>query len=449
MKTFAERSPFLIGFTGIMLTVGVAIVALQYDKLPFLKSVNDHSAYFAEAGGLQAGAPVQVSGFRVGQVSSVDLDGDRVLITFETSDDVRLGELTEANIRTKSLLGSKVLEITPRGEGELNATIPLERTRSPYQLPDALGDLSATINGLDTTSVSTALSTLADTFQDTPEALRDAVGGVARFSRTLANRDTELRRLLANANKSTAVLSDRADQIAQLVGDSNALLAELQTQSAALQQISSHLSSFAQQLAGFIGDNRTQLRPALDKLNGVLAIVDNRKNELTEAVKYVNQVSMAVGESLGSAPFFKSYLANLPGQLIQPFVDAAFADLGLDPNVLAPSQLTDPQIGQPATPALPMPFPRTGQGGEPRLTIPDAITGNPGDQSCGPPGVPLPGPGCYPYREPGPAPAPGGPPPGPPALPAGQAPRTLPTPAPVIVEPGETPPVGPTNEGGQ
>jgi phospholipid/cholesterol/gamma-HCH transport system substrate-binding protein len=111
-------------------------------------------------------------------------------------------------------------------------------------------------------------------------------------------------------------------------------------------------------------------------------------------------------------------LVNLaPGQFAQPFIDAAFSDLGLDPNVLLPSQLVDPGVGQPGTPALPVPYPRTGQGGDPNLTLPDAITGNPGDPGCGPPGLPLPGPtGCYPYREPLPAPPPGGPPPGPPAL---------------------------------
>ncbi len=69
-----------------------------------------------------------------------------------------------------------------------------------------------------------------------------------------------------------------------------------------------------------------------------------------------------------------------PGQFSQPFIDAAFSDLGLDPNVLLPSELVDPGVGQPGTPALPVPFPRTGQGGEPNLTLPDAITGNPGDR---------------------------------------------------------------------
>ena len=107
-----------------------------------------------------------------------------------------------------------------------------------------------------------------------------------------------------------------------------------------------------------------------------------------------------------SGPFFKAYVANLlPGQFMQPFIDAAFSDLGLDPNVLLPSQLTDPQVGQPATPPLPVPYPRTGQGGEPSLNLPDAITGKPGD-----PRYPVPRAGRRRHRraEPPPAPPPAG-----------------------------------------
>ncbi|MDZ7884576.1 MAG: MCE family protein [Mycobacterium sp.] len=424
MKSFSERNPVVIGGIGVLAVAGLAVGALQYDKLPFLGGTKDYAAYFTEAGGLQEGAAVQVAGYRVGEVSSVDLDGTRVLVEFTVDGDIRLGQQTEGNIRTKSLLGAKVLEITPRGDGRLTESIPTERTRAPYQLPDALGDLSSTIDGLDTDAVSGSLATLADTFKDTPPQLRVAVQGVGRFAGILADRDTALRNLLANANTATTVLSERAVDIAELVTNSNALLGELRTQTDALSQVSTNLSALAQQLKGFIDDNRAQLRPALDKLNVTLSMVDKHKAGLQQAIKYLNQYAMSLGESVASGPFFKAYIANLlPGQFIQPFVDAAFSDLGLDPNVLLPSQRTDPQVGQPATPPLPVPFPRTGQGGEPRLTIPDAITGNPGDQGCGPAGLPLPGPtGCYPYREPLPAPPPGGPPPGPPAPPLGQTP---------------------------
>jgi phospholipid/cholesterol/gamma-HCH transport system substrate-binding protein len=442
MKSFSERNPFVLGAVGLAITFAIVLAALQYDKLPFVDQGKEYSAYFADAGGLMGDDGVQVSGFDVGQIKSIELEGQRVLITFTVNKNIRLGDRTEASIKTKGLLGTKVLEVYSRGDGQLDGTIPMDRTTSPYQLPDALGDLATTISGLNTNQLTDSLRVLSDTFTDTPPQLRIAIEGVARFSETLNERDAELRGLLGNANKATAVLAERSNQVVSLIGNTNALLIELESQSAALDQISGNISALSQQLRGFIADNRETMKPALDKLNGVLTIIDNRRERLQKSIKLLSQYSMSLGESVSSGPFFKTYVANLlPGQFLQPFIDAAFSDLGLDPNVQLPSELTDPQVGQPGTPALPVPYPRTGQGGEPRLTVPDAITGNPGDQPCGLAGLLLAGPGCYPYREPLPAPAPGGPPPGPPAeAPAGLGSTPQPTPAPVLVPaPGDVP----------
>ncbi len=452
MKTFSERNPLKVGAIGIGVTIGAMWLSLNYQKLPFIDQTRDYSAYFAEAGGLAAGNLVQVSGYRVGDVSSVDLDGPRVRVTFRVDSDVRLGDRSEAAIKLKTLLGAKLLEITPRGDGQLDKPIPLERTTSPYQLPDALGDLSTTISGLNTDQLSRSLAVLSDTFSNTPPDLQAAVRGVARFSETLDQRDAQLRTLLSNASKATTVLGERSNEVVSLVGNTNALLVQLRTQSSALDQISNNLSAVAQQVKGFIADNRQTLKPALEKLNSALTIVDNRKERVQKAIKGLNAYALSLGESVSSGPYFKAYLANLlPGQFVQPFIDAAFSDLGLDPNVLLPSQLSDPQTGQPATPPLPMPYPRTGQGGDPRLTLPDAITGNPNDRQCGPTGVSLPGPGCYPLREPTPAPPPGGPPPGPPALTPPGPQASVPSPPGPVEQPapGQVSPTGPPTGGGQ
>ncbi|MES3636601.1 MCE family protein [Mycobacterium intracellulare] len=439
MKSFSERNLTIIGLIGVAATVATVLGALQYKKLPiFTSQKHSYSAYFAESSGLSSGAHVQVLGFKAGDVTSVTLDGPRVLVTFNVDKDIRLGDRSEAAIKAKSLLGAKVLEITPRGEGYLSSPIPLERTTPAYQLPDALGDLTQTISGLHTDQLNQSLSTLAQSFRDTPPELRTAVEGLARFSQSLNERDTQLRTLLADANKVTAVLAHRSDDVVGLITNTNALLAQLRTQSGALDQISASISSLARQLSGFVADNRAQLRPALDKLNGVLTIVDNRKERIQEAIKRINPYAVSLGEALASAPFFNSYVVNLlPGQYVQPFIDAAFSDLGLDPNVLLPSQRIDPPTGQPATPPLPVPYPRTGQGGPPRQTLPDAITGNPADPR-------------YPYREPPPAPPPGGPPPGPPALaPPESSSVPAPTSSPVYVTvPGGPPqPQQPATDG--
>ena len=441
VKPFSERNPVVLGLIGAVVMSALVVGALQFKSLPFFSRGTSYSAYFADAGGLKTGAAVQVAGFKVGEVSSIKLQDSHALVTFDVADDIRVGDRSEAAIKTKALLGSKVLEVTPRGDGQLDGTIPLERTTSPYQLPDALGDLSATISGLNTDQLSGSLSVLAQTFADTPPQLQAAVAGGARFSQTLNERDADLRSLLGNASKATGILAQRSDEVVSLITNTNALLIQLESQSSALDQLSGNFSVLAQQLRGLIADNRTTLKPALDRLNGVLAIVDNRKAKIQEALKGLRDYATSLGESVGSGPFFKAYLANLlPGQFVQPFVDAAFSDLGLDPNTLLPSQRVDPQVGQPGTPALPVPYPRTGQGGDPNLTLPDAISGKPGDQPCGPPGLALPGPGCYPQREQLPAPPPGGPPPGPPAIvPAAPTPSAVFEPAPGEVAPAPAP----------
>jgi phospholipid/cholesterol/gamma-HCH transport system substrate-binding protein len=403
VKSFAERNTLTLGIAGCLVTAGIVVGATQYDKLPFVSQNHTYSAYFAEAGGLSEGDAVQVFGLRVGKVSGVVLDGARVLVTFNVNKSIHLGDMTEAAVKTKSILGSKFLAVTPRGSGEIHGSIPLQRTTPAYELPDAVGDLTATISGLNTDQLSQSFKTLSETFHDTPPQLKAAIDNLGRFAQSLDARDSALRSLLGNTNKITAVIAERTKEVVDLVADTNALLGQLQTQSKALDAIANQVSALSRQLSGFVADNRDQLKPALDKLNSVLTILDTRKERIQLSIKLANKYVLSLGEAVGSGPFFKAYIQNLlPGQFLQPFVDAAFSDLKLDPNVLLPSQISDPQVGQPGTPALPMPYPRTGQGGEPRLNLPDAITGSLGDPR-------------YPYRQPPDQPAPGGPPPGPPA----------------------------------
>ena len=235
----------------------------------------------------------------MGEVASIELDGSRVLVTFKVDKKLRLGDRTEAAIKTKSVLGAKILSVTSRGDGTLTGPIPVERTTPAYELPDALGDLATTVEELNTNQVSDSLATLAETLQDTPPELKVAVEGVGRLSETLDKRDAELRALLANANKATTVLAGRADQVVSLIKNTDALLVQLQTQSSALDEIARSISALATQLSGFIAENRATLRPALDKLNGVLAIVDGRKEQVQKALKLASNYMLHISETTG------------------------------------------------------------------------------------------------------------------------------------------------------
>lgn len=358
LKLSGKRSPVVIGLMGAVILTCVVIAAFQYDKLPFVKNTNDYAAYFSEAGGIKTGSTVRVSGMGVGRVSDIRLEGTKVRVGFTVRKEIELGDRTEAAIKTETILGSKMLELTSRGDGKLAGTIPLERTTSPYDLPVALGDLTTTISGLDTNQLSSALTTLADTFKETPPDLKPALQGVARFSDTLNNRDAQLRHVLANANKVSGVLGRRSEQIAGLVANSNALLAALLDERDSLDVLMNNLTAVSHQISGLVNDNRTQLKPALDKLNGVLEILDNRKEDLQRTLPKFKRYAMSFGEVLGSGPFFKAYVANLiPGQLSGPTLDARMYDRPLDPDQKLPSEAVDPPTGTPPVPPEDAPHP--------------------------------------------------------------------------------------------
>lgn len=358
LKPLGARSPVTIGVMGTAILVCVTVAAFQYDKLPFVKNTNDYAAYFAEAGGIKVGNSVRVSGMGVGRVADIRLEGTKVRIGFTVREGVALGDRTEAAIKTETILGSKMLELTSRGVGKLTGTIPLERTTSPYDLPVALGDLTTTISGLDTNQLSSALTTLAETFKETPSDLRPALQGVARFSQTLNSRDEQLRSLLGNANKVSGVLARRSQQVASLVANSNALLAALLDERDSLEALMNNLTAVSHQISGLVNDNRAQLKPALDKLNGVLEILDDRKEDLQKTLPKFKRYAMSFGEVLGSGPFFKAYVANLiPGQLGGPTLDARMYDRPLDLDQRLPSEAVDPPTGTPPVPPENAPHP--------------------------------------------------------------------------------------------
>ena len=184
MKTFSERNPLIIGAARYRRHVGARARRAELPESCRSRPDSTYSAYFAEAGGLLAGDAVQVSGFgsaRCRASTSTAPGAGQVQGRQATSE---LGDRTEAAIKTKSLLGTKILEITPRGDGQLSGPIPLERTTSPYQLPDALGDLTTTISGLNTDQLSHSLARAGRRRSPTPSrTCKRAVQGVARFSR--------------------------------------------------------------------------------------------------------------------------------------------------------------------------------------------------------------------------------------------------------------------------
>ena len=95
---------------------------------------------------------------------------------------------------------------------------------------------------------------------------------------------------------------------------------------------SSGWAQFSAQVEGFIDDN-PNLNRVLEQLRTVSDVLKERKFDLMDMLSTVANFVASLGEAVASGPYFKVMLVNLlPGQILQPFVDAAFKKRGIDPE---------------------------------------------------------------------------------------------------------------------
>ncbi|MGH3677507.1 MAG: virulence factor Mce family protein [Mycobacterium sp.] len=324
MARAGERNPLRTGIFGIALVACLVLVSFGYTGLPFWPQGKPYEAYFTDAGGIDPGSLVNVSGIAVGKVTGVALAGDAAKVTFTVDRDIRVGDQSLVAIKTDTVLGEKSLAVTPRGSGS-STVIPLGRTTTPYTLNTALQDLGQNASELDKPRFEQALHTLTDTLRDATPQLRGALDGVAALSRSLNKRDQALEQLLAHAKRVSDTLAQRAGQVNQLVVDGNLLFAALDERRQALSNLIAGIDDVSQQLSGFVADNRREFKPALEKLNLVMDNLLERREHIGEALKRLPPYATALGEVVANGPGFNINLYGLPpANLAEVLLDTYF-----------------------------------------------------------------------------------------------------------------------------
>ena len=333
MRTLEGSNRVRNGLMGIVVLLLVLGVGQSFASVPMLFATPTYYAQFSDTGGINTGDKVRIAGVDVGRVQSMRIDGDKVVIGYSLGG-TQIGTQSRAAIRTDTILGRRNIEIEPRGSEALraNGVLPLGQTTTPYQIYDAFFDVTKAASGWDTQMVKRSLNVLSETIDQTYPHLSAALDGVARFSDTIGKRDDQIKQLLANANKIAGVLGSRSEQVNRLLVNAQSLLAAINERQYAVSMLLERVSSFSEQVRGFINDN-PNLNHVLEQLRTISDILNARRGDLMQTLTTVAKFVASLGEAVASGPFFKVLLVNLlPGQILQPFVDSAFKKRGIDPE---------------------------------------------------------------------------------------------------------------------
>lgn len=300
MKPFRERNPIVVGIVSVAVLTVAMLFAFSLDRFTFLRGVYVIEADFADAAGLTSENEVRVAGLKVGKVRSIELASqsgtassgseinDRVRVSMEVSRGIRLGDRSEAEIKLKTILGSKFVDIVPRGGEpyiEAGGRIPLERTRIPFELYQVTNRTVSTVGELDAQALNDALHALADLTEDPEGNLGRALRGLAAATEGLEDREAELEELLRSGEVILDVLGSRSESLGRIFDSGAELLGALASRGDALNRFVRGSDRLGRELSGLIRSTRSDLDPALRDLHEVLEVVRADLEPLERAVE--------------------------------------------------------------------------------------------------------------------------------------------------------------------
>jgi virulence factor Mce-like protein len=246
-------------------TVSLAVVAAVVAGVLLIGSLSlgqtRYRADFAQAASIRPGDQVTVAGISVGAVDELALAGDRVTVAFKIRNDVHLGSDTRAAIKLTTILGSRYVELSPAGSGDLNdRMIPLANTSVPYDLQKTLADATTTFEQVDADRIAESMAVLSRSLDGVPDALPQALDNLKSLSAVISSRRQQIGTLLANADSVTSMIRDQHANLGSLVLQGRDLIGELVARRAAVQRLFASTTALVDVIKSIMSDE-----PALNE----------------------------------------------------------------------------------------------------------------------------------------------------------------------------------------
>jgi phospholipid/cholesterol/gamma-HCH transport system substrate-binding protein len=223
-----------IGATALV-TIVVFIWLYNFLKgKDLLTSTNHYYAVYNQINGLAESSPVEINGYRVGVVQSIDFFNDgtgRLLVTISVKKGFDLPQKTVAEITTASLIaGMKIRLVYGTGPGIYNNgdTIPGKVAESLIsKFESELGPVKEKISGM-ISILDSVLTDINDIMS--PEFRKDIKGSMANLNNTtknideiLGSKEAELKSMLADLSKFSKMLSDNSGKLGNTINNLNTI----------------------------------------------------------------------------------------------------------------------------------------------------------------------------------------------------------------------------------
>ncbi|HSP04869.1 MAG TPA: MlaD family protein [Acidimicrobiales bacterium] len=319
LRSFADRSPLVLGILTLVAAFIAVVLAFAIGTLGILEDRYEMSGVFEESGGIRPGDKVRVAGLDVGEVTSVrpDFQEAQVVVTWEVDRGVDLGADTSAEISLATLLGGRYLRldgpVTEPYVADLpteERRIPIERTRLPIGVQDALGRFTDAADAYDVDQIDQLLQNFADISADNADSFEPLVENITVLASVLNERRGQIDSLLQNTTELTSALASKDQELLTLIDQSGRLLDVVAQRRDQLRAVLGSGSQAVSELDRLITANRESLDTLLADFDITADTLRARLPELNELLAYVGPAVQGLDEATRSGPWLDSIVSG-------------------------------------------------------------------------------------------------------------------------------------------
>ena len=252
------------------------------------------SAEFTKAIGVYVHSDVRVLGVRIGEVTKITPEGDRVKIDMVYDASYKIPADAKAVILAPSIVSDRYVQLTPVYSGgptladHADLSLESKRTAVPVELDEiyknidtlnqALGPHGANKNG----ALSDLLKVGADNLRGNGKALNATLTGLSRAVQTLSSSRSDLFTTIANLQAFTTTIAQNDSIVGQFNADLAVVADQLNAERGDLAQAIRTLASALGEVASFVKENQANLTANVANLKRVTQVLVREKAALRE-----------------------------------------------------------------------------------------------------------------------------------------------------------------------
>ncbi|WP_406231311.1 MlaD family protein [Nocardia sp. NBC_01009] len=264
-----NRRELRLGVIGAILIVIALAATAVLSVLPLGKRT--YTAYLSEAQSIRVGNQIRVAGISVGTVSSLELQPDRVRMTFTVDRDVFVGDATTLEIRMLTVVGGHYVAMIPAGTTPLGSkSIPPERVTLPYSLVRTLQDAAKPVAEVNGSTLRENLAAVQTSLDRSPDGLRRMGAAMQSFVTILAKQNAEVSRALIVTDEFLTAINGNRSLVGQFVRKIGLLEVQGLDKKAEITEALRIAAELLSRIAALEPSWREQLQPMVDKLSATL-----------------------------------------------------------------------------------------------------------------------------------------------------------------------------------